>query len=127
MLRQRIREIRKNDKGFTLIELLIVIIILGVLAGIVVFAVAAFNDRGVEAACKSDVTTVEVAVEAYRAKTGTYPATMAALVTAGYMKSVPSSTEYFVTLTVNNAATPPSASVTGNLGTVAAPGAACKA
>ena len=40
------REARKNQNGFTLIELLIVIVILGVLAGIVVFAVAAFTDRG---------------------------------------------------------------------------------
>ena len=42
---QRLRAARKNESGFTLIELLIVIVILGVLAGIVVFAVGAFNDR----------------------------------------------------------------------------------
>ena len=107
MLRQRIREIRKNDKGFTLIELLIVIIILGVLAGIVVFAVGAFNDRGVNAACKAEKKTVEVAVEAFKAKSATksYPAgaTDAArineLVTGGFLRDVPSTGNgYTITL-----------------------------
>lgn len=61
---------RENDSGFTLTELLIVIIILGILTGIVVFAVGAFSDRGELAACKSDKKAVEVAAEAYRAKQG---------------------------------------------------------
>ena len=59
----------QEESGFTLIELLIVIVILGVLAGIVVFAVGGITDRGNASACKSDVKNVEVASEAYRAKT----------------------------------------------------------
>ncbi|MGI5246189.1 type II secretion system protein [Dactylosporangium sp. CA-139066] len=70
---QRIRAVRENESGFTLIELLIVIVILGILSGIVVFAVGAFNDRGQAAACKTDKKNVEVAVEAYRAKKNAYP------------------------------------------------------
>ncbi|HWD77477.1 MAG TPA: prepilin-type N-terminal cleavage/methylation domain-containing protein [Kribbella sp.] len=96
----RIREARHNQSGFTLIELLIVIVILGVLSGIVVFAVQGIQDRGVASACKSDVKTVEVAVEAYYAKNGTYPTTQAAL-TAGtdqFLRSWPSSTKYTVAL-----------------------------
>ena len=65
---QRLRAARQNDKGFTLVELLIVIVILGVLAGIVVFAVNGITDRGEVAACKADVKTVQVASEAYNAK-----------------------------------------------------------
>ncbi|MFG2038620.1 type II secretion system protein [Dactylosporangium sp. NPDC048998] len=65
---QRLRAARENESGFTLVELLIVIVILGILAGIVVFAVGAFNDRGKAAACKTDLKNVEVAVEAYRAQ-----------------------------------------------------------
>ena len=76
---ERIREARKNESGFTLIELLIVIVILGVLAGIVVFAVGAITDTRQDSACKADVKNVEVASEAYYAKTGAYAATMAAL------------------------------------------------
>ncbi|HEY0616019.1 MAG TPA: prepilin-type N-terminal cleavage/methylation domain-containing protein [Kribbella sp.] len=63
----------RNESGFTLIELLIVIVILGVLSGIVVFAVSGIQDRGNAAACKTDKKTVQVAVEAYYAKNGTYP------------------------------------------------------
>jgi general secretion pathway protein G len=120
MLRQRIRDIRKNDKGFTLIELLIVIIILGVLAGIAVFSVAAFSDRGVAAACKSDVTTVESAVEAFYAKNGAYPADMAALLAGKYLKSAPSTTSgYSVTLGAGGV-------VTSDLDGAGAGTAACK-
>ncbi len=68
-MRQRIRALRASDNGFTLTELLIVIVILGVLTGIVVFAVGAFTDRGEQGACKSDRKSVEVATEAYRANT----------------------------------------------------------
>ena len=64
----------RQEEGFTLIELMIVIVILGVLAGIVVFAVGGITDRGTSAACKTDVSTIQTAVEAYYAKTGGYPA-----------------------------------------------------
>jgi prepilin-type N-terminal cleavage/methylation domain-containing protein len=65
---QQLRQARKNQSGFTLIELLIVIVILGVLSGIVVFAVGGITDRGAVAACKSEVKTVAVAEEAFYAK-----------------------------------------------------------
>src|SRR5437879_5074725 len=73
---QRVREARQNESGFTLIELLIVIVILGVLAGIVVFAVQAFNDDGKVSACKADKKNVEIATEAFYAKSNpvAYPA-----------------------------------------------------
>jgi prepilin-type N-terminal cleavage/methylation domain-containing protein len=70
-LRTRIEADRQD--GFTLIELLIVIVILGILAGIVVFAVGGITDRGTVSACKADKKTVQVAVEAYYAQTGGYP------------------------------------------------------
>ncbi|MFI5712351.1 type II secretion system protein [Kribbella sp. NPDC051620] len=79
---QQLRQARKNESGFTLIELLIVIVILGVLSGIVVFAVSGIQDRGNAAACKSDRSTVEVAVEAYYAKNTAYPDAGA----AGYLQ-----------------------------------------
>ncbi|WBQ07089.1 type II secretion system protein [Kribbella sp. CA-293567] len=69
----RDRSGRRNESGFTLIELLIVVVILGVLSGIVVFAVSGIQDRGNAAACKTDKKTVLVAVEAYYAKNGAYP------------------------------------------------------
>jgi prepilin-type N-terminal cleavage/methylation domain-containing protein len=76
-----LRKARKGEGGFTLIELLIVIIILGVLAGIVVFSVRGITDRGEVSACKTEVRTVETAVEAYVAENdGAVPASLAALV-----------------------------------------------
>ncbi len=67
---------KKQDEGFTLIELLIVIVILGILATVVVFAVGGITDQGQESACKAELKTVEVAVEAYRAQELTYPTTI---------------------------------------------------
>ncbi|HEY3001939.1 MAG TPA: prepilin-type N-terminal cleavage/methylation domain-containing protein [Kribbellaceae bacterium] len=76
---------RKNQNGFTLIELLIVIVILGILAGIVVFAVGGITDRGQASACKAEVKTIAVAEEANYAKNGSY-ATLANLVTNGFLR-----------------------------------------
>src|SRR4051812_4701803 len=87
----RARKLRKDEGGFTLIELLLVIVILGVLAGIVVFSVKGLQDRGNTAACKSDVATTETAVEAFYAKTGAYPATLGDLTggTSQFLRSAP--------------------------------------
>ncbi|WP_372666162.1 competence type IV pilus major pilin ComGC [Amycolatopsis kentuckyensis] len=83
---QRLRAARANQDGFTLIELLIVVVILGVLAGVVVFAVSAFNGDGKAAACQADFKAVETATEAQYAKTGTYPADVTELVTKKYLR-----------------------------------------
>jgi len=88
---------RSPDEGFTLIELLIVIVILGVLAAVVVFAVSGITDRGASSACKSDFKAVETAQEAYYAKNGSYASSVAGLVTAGLLRSAPSSDSYGIT------------------------------
>jgi prepilin-type N-terminal cleavage/methylation domain-containing protein len=89
MLKQRVREARNTDNGFTLIELLIVIVVLGILAGIVVFGVATFRaDAQASAAC-ANAKTVDVASQAYIAKNGTPAATVAALQAANYLQAVP--------------------------------------
>jgi len=96
MLR-RIREIKNNQSGFTLIELLIVIVILGVLAAVVVFAVGAFNKNGLQAACKTDFKTVEIADELYYAQHGsTYTTDINLLVTDGYLKELPTNSGYTI-------------------------------
>jgi prepilin-type N-terminal cleavage/methylation domain-containing protein len=83
----RLQSVRESESGFTLIELLIVIVILGVLSGIVVFSVSGITNRGDAAACKANVKTVQVAQEAYYAKTtpSAYAASVGALVTAGLL------------------------------------------
>jgi len=72
-LRER-REQRGDEGGFTLIELLIVIVILGILAAIVVFAVQNLTSQSAKASCGSDYKTVETAFETYKAQVGHYPA-----------------------------------------------------
>jgi prepilin-type N-terminal cleavage/methylation domain-containing protein len=87
----------RGDGGFTLVELLIVIVILGILAAIVVFAVGGITDKGKASACKSDVKTIETAEEAYFAKNGTYT-DMPGLVTAKLLRQVPSTTNYTISV-----------------------------
>ena len=60
----------QHDKGFTLVELLIVIVILGILATVTVFAVRGITDQGKAATCKSDSKTLQTAYEAYSAQYG---------------------------------------------------------
>jgi prepilin-type N-terminal cleavage/methylation domain-containing protein len=90
MLKNRLRTAATTaESGFTLIELLIVIVVLGILAGIVVFGVGTFKADATAAACKADVKTVSVASDAFIAKTGAPAADVDALVTAKYLKSAP--------------------------------------
>jgi prepilin-type N-terminal cleavage/methylation domain-containing protein len=98
---QRIRKAQRDESGFTLIELLIVIVILGILAAIVVFAVNGIQNKGVQAACRADVETVTIAAEAYDAQNGQYAQSMDELVKAGLLHSVPSTNNYTINYQVS--------------------------
>jgi general secretion pathway protein G len=97
---QRLRSTREED-GFTLIELLIVIVILGILAAIVVFAVGGITSKGNSAACKSDFKAVETAQEAYRAQNSSYASNVAALVSGNFLREAPSSSNGYTITTAN--------------------------
>ena len=87
---RKIWERRSSDEsGFTLVELLVVIVILGILAAVAVFAVGGITDKGKASACKADLKSTEVASEAYFAKNGAYAADIPALVTAQFLRSAP--------------------------------------
>jgi prepilin-type N-terminal cleavage/methylation domain-containing protein len=74
-MNERVRRVREDQGGFTLIELMIVIIILGILAGVVIFSVNGLANRGEVAACKTDLRSIQTAVEAYSAQNkGALPA-----------------------------------------------------
>ena len=79
------------EQGFTLVELLIVIVILGILAGIVVFAVGNLTSSAKTNACSTEKSTIVTAQESYKAQNGAYPATLAILDTGAnaLLKTVP--------------------------------------
>lgn len=75
-----------GESGFTLIELLVVVAILAVLAGIVVLSLSGFSDDSKTTACEIDLRTLKTAAEVTRTETGSYPASEAAMVSAGFLE-----------------------------------------
>ncbi len=134
---ETIRELNKrrsdeNESGFTLIELLIVIVVLGILAAIVVFALSGVTGQSVQAACQSDAKTVGIGVAALEAENPSSIPTTAAtwktdllpgssLTGAPFLQSWPTgnATSYTITISGNTGvATNDSPSVTSNNGDV---------
>jgi prepilin-type N-terminal cleavage/methylation domain-containing protein len=96
-----------QDKGFTLVELLIVIVILGILATVTVFAVRGITDKGQESACAADKKTMQVAVEAFYAQNGTTlgDASEAKLLTAGLIVEASGNVDIRDAATISDATT----------------------
>jgi general secretion pathway protein G len=93
-----------DEDGFTLVELMVVIVIIGLLAAIVAFNVLPMGDKARVEKAKSDISTIEQALEMYKLQNLTYPSTsegLQALVKApgsadpsryqagGYIKKLP--------------------------------------
>ena len=121
------RQKAREESGFTLIELLVVIIILGILAAVVVFAVSGIGDNGQASACKIDTRTLRTAEEAFYAtpvgppglKTtapGSYAPDVATLKAQGFLTDT---TKYHNVTTTRDPAWPAAVPVTPYYVTVA--------
>ena len=106
---QRQRDAGEID-GFTLIELLIVIVVLGILAAVVIFALGGITGKSAVASCQADGATISTALAAFNAQNPTiltnvpgtgFIAALAPPVSAsgggGFVTSTASYTMYYAT------------------------------
>ena len=80
---------KKNSKGFTLIELLVVIAIIGILSSVVLASLNSARKKGRDTRRVADIQQLQLALELEFDKSRTYPATLATLVTSGFISVIP--------------------------------------
>ena len=105
MLRPRVKNLRWTEpsiesgsdacpispsSGFTIIELMIVVTIVGILATLAVPSYHAAIVKAKEGALRQDLFSLRDVIDQHRADKGKYPETLQALVSAGYLRRIPS-------------------------------------
>lgn len=64
---------QRSRRAFTLVEMLLVLVILAILAAIVIPKFAGRSQQAKETAAKSQISSIELALDAYEVDTGGYP------------------------------------------------------
>ncbi len=79
----------RGSRGFTLIELMMVVSIVGILATLAVPSYQTAVRKAKEAVLRQDLFTLRDLLDQHRADQGKYPASLEALVSAGYLRRIP--------------------------------------
>lgn len=66
---------RMSERGFTLIELMVVIVILGILAGLIIPRIMGRPDEARRAKARLQIESLETALQLYKLDNGNYPTT----------------------------------------------------
>lgn len=77
----------RGQKGFTILELLVVIVIIGILAAIALPKYAGVRKDATLVVSKSNLKSLQTAMERYNLDEGQYPTNFSALVSDNYVKS----------------------------------------
>ncbi len=70
------RSLRNRSAGFTIIELLIVIVVIGILAGLVLNAFGNIQERARDTERQNDINTIHTQLELYYTENSKYPASL---------------------------------------------------
>ena len=69
------RRLRNNERGFTLIELMVVLVIIGVLAGLIGPKIMGSPEKARQTKAKVQIQSIETALKLYQLDNGSYPTT----------------------------------------------------
>ena len=65
--------LNRKQQGFTIVELLIVIVVIGILAGLVITTFNGIQQKGRDTERQTDIKALHSQIEAYYAQNGSYP------------------------------------------------------